>query len=63
MQDTKNLIKKRDIEYPKKIKEAIAKKDDFSINYWKNKLQEVKSRIEQRNKNKKKNKKQNLKSN
>lgn len=54
MQDTKNLIKKRDIEYPKLIKEAKSKGDDITASYWETELEQVKQRIENRKKNKKK---------
>jgi len=33
MQDTKNLIKKRDIEYPKLIKEAKVNRDEKTATY------------------------------
>ena len=63
MQDTKNLIKKRDIEYPKLIKEAKSKGDDKTASYWESQLERVKQKIENRNKNKKKNEKQFRKAN
>ncbi len=63
MQDTKNLIKKRDIEYPKLIKEAKSKGDDITASYWESQLEQVKQKIETRNKNKKKNEKQFRKAN
>ena len=43
MQDTKNLIKKRDVEYPKLIKEAKIKGDDKTASYWEFQLEQVKS--------------------
>ena len=63
MQDTKNLIKKRDIEYPKLIKYAKSKGDDRTASYWESELEYVKKKIETRNKNKKKNEKQFRKAN
>ena len=63
MQDTKNLIKKRDIEYPKLIKEAKSKGDEKTTSYWESELGYVKKKIETRNKNKKKNEKQFRKAN
>lgn len=63
MQDTKNLIKKRDVEYPKLIKEAKIQCDDKSASYWEFQLELVKSKIESRNKNKAKNEKQFRKAN
>ena len=63
MQDTKNLIKKRDVEYPKLIKEAKIQGDDKSASYWEFQLELVKSKIESRNKNKAKNEKQFRKAN
>ena len=63
MQDTKNLIRKRDIEYPKLIREAKIKGDDYTATYWENQLETVKKRIEDRNNNKKKNDKQYKKAN
>jgi hypothetical protein len=63
MQDTKNLIKKRDIEYPKLIKEARMKGDDRTASYWEFELEQIKTKIENRNKNKKKNDKQFRKAN
>lgn len=58
MQDTKNLIKKRDNYYPNLIREALSKGDEYTAKYWENQLIEVTRKIEQRNKNKKKNEKQ-----
>jgi hypothetical protein len=63
MQDTKNLIKKRDVEYPKLIKEAKSKGDDITASFWEAQLEQVKHKIENRNKNKKKNDKQFRKAN
>jgi hypothetical protein len=63
MQDAKNLIKKRDVEYPKLIKEAKMKGDDKTASYWEFQLEQVKSKIESRNKNKKRNEKQFRKAN
>lgn len=63
MQDTKNLIKKRDIEYPKLIEEAKIKGDWYRVSYWENQLSLLKSKIETRNKNKKRNDKQFRKAN
>jgi len=63
MQDTKNMIKKRDIEYPKLIKEVKSKGDDKTASYWESQLEQVKQKIENRNKNKKKNEKQFRKAN
>ena len=63
MQDTKNLIKKRDIEYPKLIKDTKSKGDDKTASYWESQLEQVKQKIENRNKNKKKNEKQFRKAN
>jgi len=58
MQDTKNLIKKRDIEYPKLIKEAKLSKNSYDIVFWEQQLENVKNIIESRKKNRIKNKKQ-----
>jgi hypothetical protein len=55
MQDTKNLIKKRDIEYPKLIKDAESNGDDRTASFWKTQLEHVKIKIENRKKNKNKN--------
>jgi len=63
MQDTKNLIKKRDIEFPKLIKDAKSKGDDKTASFWKLQLEQVKQKIENRNRNKKKNDKQFRKAN
>ena len=63
MQDTKNLIKKRNIEYPKLIKEAKMNGDDKTASYWEFQLKQVKFKIESRNKNKKRNEKQFRKAN
>ena len=63
MQDTKNLIKKRDNEYPKKIKDAKSKGDDRTASYYESQLENVKQRIESRKRNKKKNDKQFRKAN
>ena len=63
MQDTKNLIKKRDIEYPKLIREAKMKGDDKTASYWEFQLEQVKSKIETRSENKKRNEKQFRKAN
>ena len=63
MQDTKNLIKKRGIEYPKLIKEAKSKGDDRTASFWESQLEQVKYKIENRKKNKKKNEKQFRKAN
>lgn len=63
MQDTKNLIKKRDVEYPKIIREALSKGDTYTANYWRGQLESVKNRINRRMKNKKKNEKQFRKAN
>jgi len=63
MQDTKNLIKKRDIEYPKLIKEAKSKSDDKTASYWQFQLEQIISKIESRKANKKKNEKQFRKAN
>lgn len=63
MQDTKNLKKKVEIHYPKLIKEAMTKGDDYSANFWKRELEMVKDRIALRNRNKQKNLKQFKKAN
>ena len=63
MQDTKNLIKKRDIEYPKLIKDAKSKGDDRTASYWKSQLEQVKQKIENINQNRKRNEKQFRKAN
>jgi len=55
MQDTKNLIKKRDTIYPKLIKDAELSGNDYTASYWKHELEIVKERIESRKKNKQKN--------
>lgn len=54
MKDTKNLKKKRDIEYPKLIKEAEGKHDQQTADYWRFQLKSVTEQIETRNKNRKK---------
>lgn len=63
MQDTKNLIKKRDIEYPKLIKDAKSKGDDRTASYWESQLEQVKQKIENRIENRKRNEKQFRKAN
>ena len=63
MQDTKNLIKKRDIEYPKLIKDAKSKGDDKTASYWESQLEQVKQKIENRIENRKRNEKQFRKAN
>ena len=63
MQDTKNLIKKRDIEYPKLIKDAKSKGDARTASYWESQLEQVKQKIENRIENRKRNEKQFRKAN
>lgn len=54
MQDTKNLIKKRDKYIPKRIKEAEAMMDINAVEFWKRELKSVSDKINLRNKNRKK---------
>lgn len=63
MQDTKNLIRKRDIEYPKLIKEAKSNNDDRLASFWEFELKQIELKIQNRNKNKKRNEKQYRKAN
>ena len=63
MQDTKNLIKKRDIEYPRLIKESKSNGNVRTAYFWESQLERVKQKIENRKNNKKKNEKQFLKVN
>lgn len=58
MQDTKNLQKKIKVEYPKLIREARARWDIASANYWTQQIEREKERLEQRRINKLKNEKQ-----
>lgn len=63
MQDTRNLIRKRDIEYPKLIKKAIMKKDCDTASFWNDQLRRLTKKIKSREKNRKKNEKQYRKAN
>ena len=63
MQDTKNLIKKRDIEYPRLIREAYQKNDMQTYRFYVNELESIKQKINNRLKNSKNNKKQFKKAN
>lgn len=54
MQDTKNLIKKRDKYIPNRIKEAEAMMDINAVEFWKRELKSVSDKINLRNKNRKK---------
>ena len=56
MQDSKNLKKKINIDYPKLIKEALEKDDLNSFNFWTKELEIVKKKLETRNKNRRKRK-------
>lgn len=63
MQDTKNLQNKIDKFYPKLIREAKAKGDHYTADYWQREIENLKAKIEMRNKNRKKNEKQRRKYN
>lgn len=63
MQDIKNLKKKRDVIYPKYIKEANEKCDFHAAQFWQSALTEVYAKIAQHEKNRRKNKKQFKKAN
>lgn len=54
MKDTKNLIKKRDVDYPNLIKQAEINGEKHLVNYWKQRLQDVSDRIKIREENRKK---------
>lgn len=58
MQDTKNLIRKRDITYLKLIREAQLAKNDHRVQFWTRQLETVTKKIEERQANQKKNLKQ-----
>lgn len=58
MQDTKNLIRKRDITYPKYIREAQLAKNEYLVEFWTDQLETVTKKIEERQANQKKNLKQ-----
>lgn len=51
MQDTKNLLKKRDIYYPKMIMEFREKWDKQNAEYWERELKWLIERIKRRKKN------------
>ena len=51
MKDTKNLLKKRDIDYPKMIREFREKWDKQSVEYWERELKWLIERIKRRKKN------------
>lgn len=57
MQDTRNLLKKRDIEIPKAIRKAVEVWDVDTANYYRRELTTVTRRLEERRKNKAKNEK------
>jgi len=51
MKDTKNLLKKRDIDYPKMIREFREKWDKQSVEYWERELKWLIERIKRRKNN------------
>jgi hypothetical protein len=57
-QDTPNLKKKIEFDYPKLIKEAEAKGDIPKAEYWRSQLIWTMQRVESRKENQKKNEKQ-----
>lgn len=62
MQDTKNLIRKRDVVYPEKVKSYELKKDFESASYWKKQILIVSEKIVLIESNRRKNIKQSKKS-
>lgn len=63
MKDTKNLIKKRDYEYPRMIRLAMARGDTYKVDYYERQLKLVKTIIQNRFENRRKNSKQHRKAN
>jgi len=58
MQDTTNLLKKRDVYIPNLIKKYKSIGDDYNVKYWQMELARVIARIKRRKKNGDKNIKQ-----